>query len=100
MPIKVFIKRKLPQDKSRERELFRFVKQIRNHVPQQPGYISGEYLKSIDERHELVTISTWFSLEDWQTWFDSEERREIQSGIDDIPGVTTEYFIYRYLKTV
>ena len=100
MPVKVFIKRKLPPEKTRERELFRFVKQIRKQVPQQPGYISGEYLKSIDDRHELVTISTWFALEDWQTWFDSEERKEIQSRIDDIPGVTTEYYIYRYIKTV
>ena len=100
MPIKVFIKRRIPEEKSRERELFRCIKQIRRQVPQQPGYISGEYLKSIDDRHEMVTISTWFSLEDWQTWLESEERKKIQSSIDDIPGVTTEYFIYRYIKTV
>ena len=97
MPIKVFIKRKCPKDK--ERELFRHIKEIRRSVPQQPGYISGEYLKSIDETNEIVTISSWFSLEDWQTWYDSEERREIQSKIDSIPGVTTEYTIYRYIKT-
>jgi heme-degrading monooxygenase HmoA len=47
-----------------------------------------------------TTISTWFSLEDWQTWFESEDRKEIQSSIDAIPGVTTEYSVYRYIKTV
>jgi heme-degrading monooxygenase HmoA len=97
MAIKVFIKRKCPKDK--EGELFRCIKEIRRRVPQQPGYISGEYLKSIGETNEIATISTWFSLEDWQIWFESEERKEIQSKIDTISGVTTEYFIYRYIKT-
>ncbi len=30
---------------------------------------------------------------------ENEERKEIQSRIDSIPGVTTEYSIYRYIKT-
>ena len=97
MAIKVLIKRKCPKEK--ERELFRHIREIRSLVPQQPGYISGEYLKSIDENREIVAISSWFSIEDWQTWFDSPERNEIQSKIDSIAGVTTEYFIYRYIKT-
>ena len=97
MAIKVFIKRKCPKDK--QRELFSCIKEIRRRVPQQPGYISGEYLKSIDETNEIVTISSWFSLEDWQAWFESKERNEIQSKIDLIPEITTEYSIYRYIKT-
>ena len=100
MAIKVFIKRKFPKDKNSEKELFCCIKQIRRLVAQQPGYISSEYLKSIDEIDEITTISTWFSLEDWQTWFESEDRKEIQSSIDAIPGVTTEYSVYRYIKTV
>ena len=97
MAIKVFIKRVCP--KEREKELFRCIKEIRIRVPQQPGYISGEYLKSIDDANEITTISSWFSLEDWQAWFESEERERIQAMIDAIPGVTTEYSIYRYIKT-
>jgi heme-degrading monooxygenase HmoA len=97
MAIKVFIKRKCPKD--REKELFRCIKEIRRLVPQQSGYISGEYLKSIDKKNEIVTISSWFSIEDWYTWLESDERIEIQSRIDSIEGVTTEYSIYRYIKT-
>ena len=100
MAIKVLIKRKFPKDKKREKELFRYIKDIRRLVPQQPGYISGEYLKSIDDKDEIATISTWFSVEDWQTWFDTDDRKKIQGSIDAIPGVTTEYSIYRYIKTV
>ncbi len=97
MAVKVFIKRKCPKDK--ERELSRFIKEIRRRVPEQPGYISGEYLKSIDDTNEIVAISSWYTLESWQAWFECEERKEIQSRIDSIPGVTTEYCIYRYIKT-
>jgi heme-degrading monooxygenase HmoA len=97
MPVKVFIKRRCPRDQ--EKELFASIKEIRRSVPQQPGYISGEYLKSIDETNEIVTISSWYTLEDWQAWFESEERNGIQSRIDSLPGVTTEYSIYRYIKT-
>lgn len=97
MAVKVLIKRQCPKD--RERELFRYIKEIRRKVPLQPGYISGEYLKSIGEGNEITAISSWYTLEDWQTWFDSQERKEIQSRIDAIPGVTTEYSIHRYIKT-
>ena len=100
MAIKVLIKRKVPKNKDQEKELFHYIKEIRRRVPQQPGYISGEYLKSIDDKDEIATISTWFSLEDWQAWFESKERKEIQANIDAIPGIITDYAIYRYIKTV
>jgi len=97
MAIKVFIRRKFPKD--REKDLMRCIRQIREIVPSQPGYVSGEYLKAININDEITTISSWFSLEDWQTWFDSEGRRAIQEKIDAIPGVTSDYTIYRVIKT-
>ncbi len=97
MSVKVLIRRKCPRNK--EKELFRCIREIRRLVPQQPGYISGEYLKTIAGANEIATISSWFSLEDWQIWFESQERKEIQSRIDAILEVTTEYSIYRYIKT-
>jgi heme-degrading monooxygenase HmoA len=99
MAVKVLIRRKFPRDK--QKELFRWIRKIRGLVPQQPGYISSEYLKSIEAEadNEVVAISSWFSIEDWQSWFESKERREIQSNIDAIEGVTTEYTTYRYITT-
>ena len=97
MAVKVLIKRKCPKD--RERELFRSIKELRRRVPQQPGYISGEYLKSIDETNEITAISSWYTLEDWQTWFDSEARKQVQAKIDRIAGVESDYAIYRYIVT-
>ncbi len=97
MAIKVFIRRICP--KKRQKELKKHIREIRSLVPMQPGYISSEYLKTIDDSDEIVTISSWFSLEDWQAWLNSGKRKEIQEKIDAIEGVTSEYRIYRYIKT-
>lgn len=97
MAIKVFIRRSYP--KEQQKELNKHIREIRSLVPMQPGYISSEYLKTIDDSNEIMTISSWFSLEDWQAWLDSDKRKEIQDKIDTIEGVTSEYRIYRYIKT-
>ena len=97
MAIKVFIRRKFPR--GQEKELMRYIRQIREVVPSQPGYVSGEYLKAININDEITTISSWFSLEDWQTWYESEERKAIQAKIDALDGVISDYTIYRVIKT-
>jgi len=93
MAIQVFIKR-ICEDPSRERELFSLVRKIRSLVPQQSGYLSSKYVKKTDHPKVFVAISTWDSIEDWQNWFRSEERQEIQSKIDAISGVKTTYETY------
>lgn len=97
MGIKVFIRRRYPKDKLRE--LQQCIREIRSLVPLQSGYLSSEYLKTIDGTNEILTISTWFSLEDWQAWLDSAPRRKLQERMDAIGGIETEYRIYRYIKT-
>jgi heme-degrading monooxygenase HmoA len=97
MAVKVLIRRTCP--KERQKELNKYIREIRSLVPLQPGYISSEYLKTIDDSDEIATISSWFSLEDWQAWLNSDKRKEIQEKIDAIEGVTSEYRIYRYIKT-
>jgi heme-degrading monooxygenase HmoA len=96
--IRVFIKRTC-EDPSKEKALFSLVRQLRSLVPLQPGYLSSEYVKKTDPPKDIVAISTWESLEDWRNWYESEERREIQSKIDAIPGVKTTYQSYEDTKT-
>lgn len=97
MSVKVVIRRKFPKEK--EKEFFKCISEIRSVVPLQPGYISSEYLKTIGEKNEIATISSWFSLEDWQAWFDSDTRKSIQAKIDRIPGVESDYSVYRHIIT-
>ena len=65
MAIRVFINREC-EDPSKERELFRLVRKIRSLVLQQPGYLSSRYVKKIEHPKDILAISTWESLEDWQ----------------------------------
>ena len=97
MAVKVIIRRRFPKEK--EKELFKCIREIRSLVPLQPGYISSEYLKTIEEKDEITTISSWFSLEDWQAWFNSDTRKSVQAKIDRIEGVESDYAIYRYIIT-
>ena len=97
MAIRVFIKR-ICEDPRKEKELFSLVRKLRSLVPQQPGYLSSKYVKKTDHPKDFVAISTWDSSEDWQNWYGSEERREIQSKIDAIPGVKTTYEFYEDTK--
>ncbi len=97
MAIKVIIRRRFPKEK--EKELFKCIREIRSLVPLQPGYISSEYLKTIEEKDEITTISSWFSLDDWKTWFEGDARKAVQAKIDKIEGVESDYTIYRYIVT-
>ena len=93
MAVRVFIKRTC-EDPSQEKEFMGLIRKLRTLVPLQPGYLSSKYVKKIDPPKDIVAISTWEALEDWQNWFESEERREIHAKIDAIPGVKTTYQIY------
>jgi heme-degrading monooxygenase HmoA len=94
MAVKVFIKRLVPQDKARA--MIPLFRQMRASAATQSGYITGETLKSLDKPEEFMVISTWQSSEDWKKWLQSKERNEVQSKIDELLGVETEYDIYHY----
>ena len=62
----------------------------------QPGYISGETMRNVDDPYEYLVISTWKSVEDWERWFANEDRAEIEGKIDTVLGAPTEYRVYSY----
>ncbi len=94
MAIKILIKRHLSGDKIRE--LLPLIKKLRTLATNQPGYISGETLRSIENPGEYLVISTWLSLQDWQNWFENPERLAVQQEIDALTGKAAEYQIYDY----
>lgn len=94
MAIKIIIKRIVSDDKVKY--LTPLLKQLRALANNQPGYISGETLKRIDNPSEYLVISTWQSVEDWDRWFSSDERIGVQNKVDIILGKKTEYEIYSY----
>lgn len=94
MAVKILIKRKVPREKGMA--LLNLIGELRLRAAAQPGYISGETMRSIDRPDEYLVISTWLGIDDWKAWAASKERAEIQSKIDEIIGEPTQYEAYDY----
>jgi len=94
MSIKALIKRTVPQEKARN--MLHLFMEMRTLATAQPGYISGETMKSIEKPDEYLVISTWESADDWGKWMLSKERQAIQGKIDALLGGKTTYEIFKY----
>jgi len=94
MAVKILITRTVPHDKARV--MLGLFRQMRALATVQPGYISGETLKSLDEPDVYLVISTWQSVEDWNNWLASKERQLVQAKIDELLGGKTKYQAFHY----
>jgi len=94
MAVKIIIKRSIPPEKSGQ--LMPLFKKMRSLAMNQPGYISGETLQNVDTPGEIVVISTWQTVDEWQRWVTHKERLKIQSQIDMLLDIKTEYTVYQY----
>lgn len=70
---------------------------IRREARGQPGYIVGETLDPLPQSREILVISTWRSIEDWNRWFDHPVRLRLQKQMNGFLIGRTEYTIYRDL---
>ena len=70
---------------------------LRSLATIQPGYITGKTFRCLDCPGEYLVISTWNSLDEWNRWLNSEERRLLQNQVDDLLGEKTEYRLYEPL---
>lgn len=94
MTVKILLKRQVPEDKVGE--LKELIDQLRLATTGQPGYISGDTLRRVDQPGEHLVISKWKSRAYWNRWFEQPKRVEIQQKIDDLLGSPTVYEIYEY----
>ncbi len=94
MAVKIIIKRRVAKEK--EAELLPLLIQLRSLATAQPGYISGETLRNMDNPEEYLVISTWQSLDNWNAWLSSKQRDEIQKKVDALLGKQSEYDTYLY----
>ena len=96
MAVKVLIKRKIPKAFD-EPKFNKLIRQLRALAVIQRGYISGETLRRIDHPQDYLVISTWQSIDAWDTWWMSQKRAEVQEQIDAMLVVPTEYAMYEYV---
>ena len=92
MPIQVIIKRKWQIDKPEE--LIPLLTELRSLAKKQPGYISGETLRSLDSPEDYMVVSNWETVDDWQKWLQSKDRRDLQGRVDSLIGEKTFYEIF------
>jgi heme-degrading monooxygenase HmoA len=94
MAVKVLIRRNVPGNKARQMiPLFREMRTLAN---EQPGYITGETMRNLENPDDFLVISTWETSDDWTQWVQSDERQQIQNKIDDLLGGHTDYEIFHY----
>jgi heme-degrading monooxygenase HmoA len=101
MTIRVLMTRRIPQlttgmDVTILPELSQLLIELRNLANRQPGYISGETLRNVDDRNEYLVISTWKSLDAWNGWMNNEIRRQVENQVDALLGASTVYKVYSY----
>ena len=92
MSIKVMIKRKWQVDKPEE--LLPLLAALRETAGEQPGFISGETLRSLDDPEDFLVISIWETADDWKKWMQNKERRDLQGKVDSLIGEKTFYDMF------
>ena len=96
MAVSVLIRRSF-KDTTKAEKLAPLIVKLRSLATMQPGYITGQTFRCLDCTGEYLVISTWNSLDDWNRWLNSEERRELQDQIDELLGEKDEYRLYEPL---
>jgi len=61
---------------------------------EQPGHISRETLRSLDNPGEYLVRGEWETVEYWDKWLRSKERRDIQGKIDSLIGEKTFFEVF------
>lgn len=91
MPVRVIIQRWVRY--GREAELRAALEQMRIEALNQPGYISGETLRSPNDPSLWVVISTWETMADWQRWAQGSDRAEFETRIGHLIAAPTQVWV-------
>ena len=92
MAVRIIIDRKVK--KGKESEFSELLKQLRSKAVSSKGYISGETLRALSDRHSYIVVSTWQSADDWKNWEKDPEKKKIQARIEKIMVRPTKTKIY------
>lgn len=92
MAVKILIKRKFKSGNMQAAS--RFVINNRNSAMRQPGYISSETLRSIEDKNTIMVISMWENMEAWEAWKNGEIRKANVADFKDYLVGDTAYEHY------
>ena len=89
--IKVIIERTIAQ--GMESTYDAAIKDTLRAILEAPGYISGANFKDAKNDNHRVIITNWISLQAWQHWKNSEERRKVIAAIKPILTTTEKFTV-------
>lgn len=93
MIAKILIKRRFKEGHSRQ--IVALLNEIRARALSQEGYMSGETLVKKGYPNNMVVISTWRDIEDWNRWRDSDDRKKFEAMLEMYQERPTEYDEYQ-----
>ena len=73
MAVKILIKRKFKDGNMQAAS--RFLINTRTGAMKRPGYISSENLRSLEDSDIVAVVSMWETIEAWEAWKNSDERK-------------------------
>jgi heme-degrading monooxygenase HmoA len=77
-----------------EKEILALLNKLRALAMNQPGYISGLTMRSPEDPEKMMVISTWQTLDDWHSWKENMERKNLEALLDIYQERPTEYKEY------
>jgi len=92
MAIKVLIKRKIKSGKMNEAS--KLLIKARYNAMGQQGYISSETLSGCDDQNNVIVVSMWQKIENWNQWEKSELRAENETKFESLLDGPVEYETY------
>ena len=92
MAVKVLIKRNFKNGKLNEASKL-LIKERYDAMGQQ-GYISSETLTDCDDPNNVVVISMWKKIENWNQWKGTDLRSESEAGFEALLDGPTKYEYY------
>jgi len=72
------------------------IRELRNEAMKRSGYITGETLVNTEDDCNILVISTWHHIENWQEWDTSEIRLKITAGINPLLVEPYKVRTYQY----
>ena len=92
MAVKVLIKRKIKDGKINDAS--KLLIKARYNAMGQPGYISSETLSGCDDPNNVVIISMWQRIENWNQWKNGDLRAENETAFEALLKGPIEYETY------
>jgi len=77
-----------------EKEILNLLNKLRSLAMNQSGYVSGLTLSVPDDPNNMMVISTWQTLDAWQSWKKNAERNNLEAMLDIYQQNPTEYREY------